>query len=203
MKLLRTSLFLIAALTAACTSSRYAPQASPSDDWCRSAISELTNAQRAWYEKGKAEGHDDTWMLTAPKSPADDASIQAAENRLGVKFDDQFKDWLHHVNGWEDFSGAESLLPVGELSRDSVPEQNFRAFLAGGEFTPNRIGVDSFDQLVVIGGAEDGSSYIAIRAVTNTDTPSMPVYTFSHGDFLKHDDFKSYIQSEINLLKQQ
>ncbi|WP_040749255.1 SMI1/KNR4 family protein [Nocardia transvalensis] len=202
MKLFRASLLLLAALAAACASGQQAP-ANPADDWCRAAITDLTRAQHAWYEKDKAQGHDDAWMLTTPNPPIDDARIQAAEHRLGVRFDNQFKEWLRHADGWRFFSGADSLFPVEEISPDSTPAQNLRAFLRSGEFTPAQIGVDSFDQLIVVGGTDDGASFIALRAATDTENESAPVYTFGHGDFEKHDSFRTFIQNEVDLLEQQ
>ncbi|MBF6171315.1 SMI1/KNR4 family protein [Nocardia blacklockiae] len=140
-------------------------------------------------------------MLTTPNPPPDEAQIRAAESRLGINFDSQYEEWLRHANGWKFFSGAHSLFPVESISRDSVAAQNLSAFLQSGEFTPTQLGVDSFDQLVVIGGTDDGAAFIALRATNAPCTESTPVYTFGHGDFEKHDSFKTFLRNEIEVLE--
>ncbi|MEU4313826.1 SMI1/KNR4 family protein [Nocardia sp. NPDC024068] len=201
MNVLRVSLLLIAAMATACTST--GPQGpAPADDWCRTAITELTDAQRAWYEKEKTGGVDDTWMLTSPEPPATDAAIQAAEQRLGVHFDQQYTQWLHHANGWRNFSGASTFFPLDEIARDSIPAESLRVFLEAAELTPDRVGIDSFDKLLVIGGTRDGKYFLAIEAAPSPETASMPVYEFAYGDVTEHDDFKTFLRTEIDTLKQ-
>ncbi|MFI5716463.1 SMI1/KNR4 family protein [Nocardia sp. NPDC051750] len=201
MNVLRMSLLLAAATATACTTT--GPQEStPADDWCRTAITELTNAQRGWYEKEKTDGIDDTWMLAGPGPPATDAAIHAAEQRLGVHFDQQYTQWLRHANGWKYFSGAVTFFSLDEIARDSIPAENLRAFLEGAELTPDRVGVDSFDTLIVIGGTWDGKDFLAIEAAPTPETASMPVYEFGYGDFTEYDDFRTFLRTEIETLNQ-
>ncbi|MCX5044831.1 SMI1/KNR4 family protein [Aldersonia sp. NBC_00410] len=185
----------------ACTSTGPDEQ-TPADDSYQTAITELTDAQRAWYEKERTDGIDSSWMLTSPEPPATDEAIHVAEQRLGVHFDQQYTQWLHHVNGWKSFSGATDLLPLDSIARDSLPAQGLQVYSESGELTPDRVGVDSFDDLIVIGGTEEGSNFIAIEAAPNPETASMPVYEFGHGDVTKYDDFKTFLQSEIDTLNQ-
>jgi hypothetical protein len=201
MNVSRVSLLLVAAMATACTSTSPSEQA-PAEDWYQSAITQLTDAQRAWYEQEKTDGIDSSWMLSNPEPPATDEAIHAAQQRLGVHFDQQHTQWLRHANGWKSFSGATDLFPLDAIARDSLPAANLRVFLESGEFTPDRVGVDSFDDLIVIGGTEEGTDFITIQAAPTPETASMPVYEFSHGDFTKYDDLKTFIQSEIDTLNQ-
>jgi hypothetical protein len=201
MNVLRVSLLLVAAMATACTSTS-PPEQAPAEDWYQTAITQLTDAQRAWYEKEKSNGIDDSWMLTSPEPPATDEAIHAAEQRLGVHFDQQYTQWLHHVNGWKSYSSARDFFPLDVIARDSIPAENLRVYIESGELTPDRVGVDSFDDLVVIGGTEEGTAFIAIEAAPNPETASMPVYEFGYGDVIKYDDFKTFLQKEIDTLNQ-
>ncbi|WP_169816298.1 SMI1/KNR4 family protein [Nocardia miyunensis] len=203
MSFVRTSLLLIAAFTAACSTQAH-PPAKPSGNWCQTAIAQLTVAQRALYEKDKAQGIDDSWMLTRPGGPASEADIQAAETRLGTHFDEQYKQWLRHANGWESFSGSDDLFSLGQVARDSIEARNMQVFIQSAEFTPQQLGITSFDQLIVVGGSLSGNAYfIAVQEAPDSNTSSMPVYTFSSGDFTRYDNFKTFIQKEVEALEEQ
>ncbi|MGV9679283.1 SMI1/KNR4 family protein [Nocardia sp. NPDC003482] len=200
MRLIRTSLLLVAAVAAAC-STTHPTQAVPADDWCRVAIDELSKAQRDKYERDKAQGNDKPWLLTRPGPPASDAAIREAQSRLGVRFDQQYTQWLRHVNGWESFASASDFFPVEQVSRDSRAAQNFSTFLDAGEFTPAEVGVDSLERLIVIGGSVDGDAYFIVLQTSDADVPGMPVFEFSHGDFARYDDLKTFIQRRIERLR--
>lgn len=149
-------------------------------------------------------GCHDAWMLTRPSGPASDADIAAAETRLGTHFDDQYKQWLRHVNGWVSFSGADDLFSLTQIARDSTEAKNMLVYLRSGEFTPQQLGITSFDQLIVVGGSLDGNAYfVALQQAPASGARSMPVYAFSGGDFVRYDNFEAFIQKQIELLGEQ
>ncbi|MCQ4120699.1 SMI1/KNR4 family protein [Rhodococcus tibetensis] len=102
-------------------------------DWWSTAIETLEHEQQAEYERQKDKGHDDAWMLTTPGPPATDADIIAAESRLGMKFDVQYKEWLHHVNGWRFYCGGDSLYALDDIAQDSPKKRN----LPSGSIAPS------------------------------------------------------------------
>ncbi|MDV7246251.1 MULTISPECIES: SMI1/KNR4 family protein [Rhodococcus] len=201
MQHLRTTFTLLAvlAVAGACSQSPSTTDAGETD-WWSTAIETLKHEQKAEYERQKNKGNDYAWMLTTPEPPATDADITAAEGRLGTKFDKQFKDWLHHVNGWQFYCGADTLFPLSDVSKDSPKAKALRIWLDNADLTPTDVGVDSFDDLIVIGGAE-GAFYIAtVRSDQSREVA--PVYEFG-GGVLTHTSFKDFIQANIDLAKDQ
>ncbi len=75
-------------------------------DWERH-IQELVSVQRKVSE---SEGRNPP----RPQPPATEAQLAAAEAKLGLSLDPQYRDFLRHANGWDDILG-DTLFGTGEL----------------------------------------------------------------------------------------
>ncbi|MEU6582906.1 SMI1/KNR4 family protein [Nocardia sp. NPDC046763] len=78
-----------------------------------------------------------------PNPPASEAAITAAERRLGVRFDAEFREFLLVCNGWSRF-GTIQLFGIGDLAagekwrRDSaIAEAYFRTEASGALVVPD------------------------------------------------------------------
>ncbi|MQY20432.1 SMI1/KNR4 family protein [Nocardia macrotermitis] len=163
------------------------------------AITTLSAEQKRWHEADKVKGVDSSWKLTPPNPAATDAEIQAAEQRLASKLDDQLKDWLRHANGWNNFSGGDSLYPASELTRDSHERTFLLETLQINDVTPAELEMDSFDSLIVIGGNRQ-SYFIVTTGCGDHSRPSAPVWEID-GDHKKYARLEEFIQSTIDLMK--
>lgn len=175
--------------------------ATSAENWCRIVIAQLIEAQRSRYDRDKARGIDSFRMLSRPEPGADEQEIRDAEALLGVHFDRQYTQWLRCVNGWESLCGTDDLFALDQFIHDSGPVDDLRDLLEQWHITPGLLGIESFDRLIVVGGSLQGlDKYIAIMAARDSDTASMPVYTFADGGYTEYADFATFIRREIEIL---
>lgn len=198
MRFLRTTVLLLAVAAVANACSQSPPTDHGDSDWWSTAVETLKDEQKAEYDRQQENGHDDAWMLTAPGPPATDADVSAAEDRLGIRFDEQYKEWLHYVNGWRFYCGGDSLYSLKDVAQDSPKRRNLLTWLDSAELTPKDLGVDSFDDLLVIGGA-DGAYFIATTA-SEQKRDVAPILEFG-GGVVTHANLKAYIQANIDIAR--
>ncbi len=99
-------------------------------DWDRD-IQELTALKRMVSE---SEGVS----FSAPRPPATEAELIAVEEHLGLSLDRQFRDFLQHANGWDDFYISTSLFGTGELCDSAgLMATATECVAAYGEFNPS------------------------------------------------------------------
>ncbi|MBF6130431.1 SMI1/KNR4 family protein [Nocardia brasiliensis] len=192
---------LIAVVVAVCACSR-TPSTSEPDDWIPQAVSDLKALQKAWYDADLASGMRSDWMLHGPNPPATTDVITAAEDRLGVRLDDQYRDWLTRVgNGWPAFSGGITLYSLDEISRDLPSHQILVQFLQEESKTPQDLGAESYDDLLVIGGTADGVDYVTLACPNRQPCASAPVWIVDRGDYTRFDSLKDCVQRKIALMR--
>ncbi|WP_435591202.1 SMI1/KNR4 family protein [Nocardia sp. bgisy118] len=139
-------------------------------------------------------------MLTAPNPPASPAEVHEAERRAGVAFDEQYKDWLGNANGWKFFSGADSLYSTFDLSKDSADRNILLNVFCEYEIQPEELEMESFDGLVVIGGAS-GDYYIATTGCSGDNCSTAPVWELGGGDYVRYESFKEFMQARIDRMR--
>ncbi|MCX5044834.1 SMI1/KNR4 family protein [Aldersonia sp. NBC_00410] len=202
MRLVRTTVILLAALAAGAGCSPSDPDAPR--DWCADTIAALISEQHRWYDYDMTHGRgnvDLTWMVTPPNPPATAEQIDAAEQRLGKRLDRQLRNWLEHANGWEFAFGTTTLYSTDQLTPDS-PERDI--FLEGIGETDTQIdefGVDSFDDLTIIGTNDNQSRFILTTGCADdSDCDSAPVWAFD-GDIEKFAGLRDFLTKRVEGLK--
>ena len=109
-------------------------------DWERS-IQELIAVKR---EASQADGNESP----LPHPPATEAELAAAEAHLGLSLDPQYREFLRHANGWDDFFistrlfGTDDLLGTTDLMR--IARECIDAYV---EFNPSGTFPDDEDPL--------------------------------------------------------
>ncbi|MCX5044833.1 SMI1/KNR4 family protein [Aldersonia sp. NBC_00410] len=202
MRLVRTTVILLAALAATAACSQPGPDAS--SDWCADTIAALISERQRWNDYDKAHGaenEDLSRFVTPPNPPATAEQIDAAEQRLGKRLDRQLRNWLEHANGWEFVFGTTALFSTQQLTPDS-PEREI--FLEGIDETSTRtdeFGVDSFDDLIIIGTNDNQSDFILTTGCDDdSDCDSAPVWAFD-GDIRTFSSLRDFLTVEVESLK--
>ncbi|MFE3195436.1 SMI1/KNR4 family protein [Nocardia sp. NPDC059240] len=199
MRVLRWSLIAVVVTLCACSRT---PSATDSEDWIPQAVADLKTLQKAWYDADLANGMRSDWMLKGPNPPAATDTVSAAEDRLGVRLDDQYRAWLTRVgNGWPAFSGGITLHSLVEISRDLPSYQNLVKFLREESKTPQDLGTDSYDNLLVIGDTADGIDYVTLACPNRQPCASAPVWIVDRGDYTRFDSLKDFIENQIALMR--
>ncbi|MBF6171314.1 SMI1/KNR4 family protein [Nocardia blacklockiae] len=192
----------MAALAATAACSR--PAEDNSGDWCTDTIAALTAEQQRWYDYDKSHGgenEDLTRFLTPPNPPATAEQIGAAEQRVGKRFDRQLRQWLGHANGWPFVFGTSALFSTDQLTQDSPARAVFMDLIDEFDVPEEEFGVNSFDDLILIGTNDNQSHFILTVGCTgNGDCDSAPVWTFD-GDTRKYPSLRDYLTTMVEQLK--
>lgn len=166
------------------------------DDWVPSIISMLKAQQRDWYDRNSGTGRMSEWMLSAPNPGAAPDDIHAAETTLGLRFDDQYRQWLSHVNGWTAFSGGGDLYPLGDISKNSPEHRAMLDMFRESLIEPGDLEMDSFDNLVLIGGTPDGIQYVTVGSPEQRRTAA-PVWEIEDIEYTRFGDLKEFLTREV------
>ncbi|PXX59798.1 hypothetical protein DFR70_111182 [Nocardia tenerifensis] len=202
MRLFRTTVILMAMLAAATACSR--PPADDSGDWCTDAIAALTGERQRWYDYDKSHGgenEDLTWMIARPNPPATAQDIDGAEQRLGKRFDRQFRQWLEHANGWPFFFGTISLFSTDQLTKESRERSTLLRLLGEVDKSAADFGVRSLDDLILIGTDDTTRAFVlTVGCEGNSDCDSAPVWE-TEGEIRRFDNLRDYLTSTVEELK--
>ncbi|MFI9407365.1 SMI1/KNR4 family protein [Nocardia sp. NPDC052316] len=82
-------------------------------DWTR-MLAEMAAINR--FAKQQSDYVD----ATIPYPGADDSAVNAAEQRLGLHLDPEYREFLGHADGWPRWDGHQSLLGTREMVTDTV-----------------------------------------------------------------------------------
>ncbi|MFB7718412.1 SMI1/KNR4 family protein [Nocardia sp. NPDC056100] len=169
-------------------------------DWVPRVISSLKTQQKAWYDENLAVGRKSDWMLTEPNPGASPEDIRATEARLGVRFDEKYKQWLAHVDGWTAFSGGGDLYQLANMSMDSpehkVMIDTFREY----SIQPRDLEMDSFDNLIIVGGTADGIQYVT-TGCPEPQCASAPVWEIQNIEYTRFDSVEDFLNRKVALAK--
>lgn len=197
MRSTRWSLIVLVALAACACSSK--PAEEPTD-WVPPVISSLKAQQKDWYDENLAVGRKSDWMLTEPNPGAAPEDIRSAETRLGTHFDDQFKQWLAHANGWTAFSGGGDLYALSDISKDSPEHKVMLEVFQQYAVQPRDLEMDSFDNLIIIGGTADGIRYVTVGC-QQQQCASAPVWEIESTEYTRFGDLKEFLNRKVTLAK--
>lgn len=202
MRLFRTTALLMAALAAAAACTR--PPDDDSGDWCADVITALVSEQQRWYDYDKSHGgenEDLTWMLTRPNPPATAAEIEAAERRLGKRFDRQLREWLEHANGWSFVFGTTSLFSTQQMTKDSPERADFVDMVDEVDMAADEFEVRSFDDLIVIGTNDVQSRFVlTVGCAGDGECETAPVWAFDGGT-VKYSSLRDFLTTRVDELK--
>ncbi|WP_174567716.1 SMI1/KNR4 family protein [Nocardia altamirensis] len=202
MRFFRTTVMLMAALAATAACSR--PASDDSGDWCTDTIAALTSEQKRWYDYDKTHGgenEDLTQFLTPPNPPATTEQIDAAEQRLGKRFDRQLREWLGHANGWRFVFGSTAFFSTEQLTRESPEREIFLDLLDESEVSADEFGVRSFDDLILIGANNDQSRFVlTVGCEGNGACASAPVWTFGR-ETRTYPSLRDYLTTMVDQLR--
>ncbi|MCX5044832.1 SMI1/KNR4 family protein [Aldersonia sp. NBC_00410] len=176
MRLVRTTVILLAALAAGAACAPSDPDAP--GDWCEEAIVNLTSGQQRLYDYSRARhpNLDREWIATKPNPPATEASISAAEQRLGTHFDQQLRQQFAHADGWQSFAGTSSLYSTSELTTDSPVRTIMNDLMDEFGVTADELGVQSLDDLILIGANDVSDTFILTTGCPDDNCASAPVW---------------------------
>ncbi|MFI5782419.1 SMI1/KNR4 family protein [Nocardia sp. NPDC051570] len=197
MRSTRWSLIILMAIAACACSDKPAGQPG---DWVPPVISSLKQQQRHWYDANLALGRKSDWMLTEPNPAASPEDIRTAEARLGIRFDDQYKQWLAYANGWTAFSGGGNLYALSDISKDSPEHKVMLDTFHEYSIQPSDLEMDSFDNLIIIGGTADGIVYVTVGC-REQQCASAPVWEVESTDHTRFADLKEFLNRKITLAK--
>ncbi|MCX5044835.1 SMI1/KNR4 family protein [Aldersonia sp. NBC_00410] len=187
----------------ACTSCSQ-PDPDAAGDWCADTIAALISEQHRWYDYDMTHGRgnvDLTWMVTPPNPPATAEQIDAAEQRLGKRLDRQLRNWLEHANGWEFAFGTTALFSTQQLTPDSREREILLQVAHDSDTQIDEFGVDSFDDLIIIGTNDNQSEFILTTGCADdSDCDSAPVWDFD-GDIRKFSSLRDFLTAEVKSLK--
>ncbi|MGW4248254.1 SMI1/KNR4 family protein [Nocardia sp. NPDC004722] len=171
-----------------------------SSDWVPPVIAALKAEQKNWYDQCLAVGQKSDWMLTEPNPAASSDDIRAAEARLGIRFDDQYKQWLGHVNGWKSFWGGGELYALGDISKDSPEHKVMLEVFHDFSVQPSDLQMDSFDNLIIIGGTADGIQYVTVGGLEQ-QCASAPVWEIESIECIRFGDLREFLDRKITLAR--
>ncbi|MFI7000450.1 SMI1/KNR4 family protein [Nocardia sp. NPDC050175] len=140
--------------------------------------------------------HDEPWRSAPPNPPATDADIAAAEQRLGVFFDEAYRELLRTCDGWPVFGSSHFYgtgdLGVGELwvtTTDAIAEY----FASEGRAATKAPDGHAF---VLIAHSNASSRFIVAAFPTSAREPSSRCYDCQSGEDTPFDDIYAWAERE-------
>ncbi|WP_148284346.1 SMI1/KNR4 family protein [Luteimicrobium xylanilyticum] len=162
-----------------------------SRDW-RAEIVELVTVQQGLL----ALGDRSPWRVHFPRVAAGEREISAAEERLRVRLNPQFRSFLTFADGWPGFFQDFDLFGTSELSDDGVQARcAFEASLDESDFG-NELGMD-FDGLLFIGRSVLNGDVIVTG--TRDGRQCLGVVWYAGGPIEQFDNFQTFFRYMIEL----
>lgn len=145
---------------------------------------------------GAAERFGEPGLSMPPNPPASEAAIAAAERRLGVCFDAEFREFLSVCDGWSRF-GSIQLFGVGDLAagekwrRDSAcAEAYFGTDASGALVVP-----DGYRR-VLVGKTTFSPRFIVTMFPIRPEYGASPCWDCAAGIDLRYPDFGVWAERE-------
>ncbi|WP_405160973.1 SMI1/KNR4 family protein [Nocardia sp. NBC_01499] len=136
------------------------------------------------------------WRSAPPNPPATDADISASEQRLGVLFDDAYRDLLRTCNGWPVF-GSSHLYGTNDLAVSDLWGINNDA-IAEYFASEGRDATKAPDghRFVLIAHDNSTSRFVVAAFPTSTREQSSRCYDCQSGEDTPFDDIYAWAQFE-------
>ncbi|WP_405166624.1 SMI1/KNR4 family protein [Nocardia sp. NBC_01499] len=138
----------------------------------------------------------ESWRSAPPNPPATDADISAAEQRLGVLFDDAYRDLLRTCDGWPVFGNSQLYgthdLGVSDdwaINKDAI-EEYFAS--QGRDATTAPEG----HRFVLIAHDNSSSRFVVAAFPSSTREQSSRCYDCQSGEDTPFDDIYAWAQFE-------
>lgn len=148
-------------------------------------------------------------QATVPYPGADESALAAAEQRLGLHLDPQYRQFLNHADGWPRWDGYQSLLGTQEMVTDKIIFDGSRAtwstIFEGLHIFLEDGGEKAWDQphppiehLIPIEATQDVFYTAAIVGSPRAAAAPGPVFAFSSGGIERWQSFAHYMEHQIN-----
>lgn len=154
---------------------------------------------------------------TTVAAPASDATISAAEQRLGYRIDADYRDFLSVANGWRlqhsqwnlhsaDELGNEILIEAPDPTQPmyrmpwaeaiDLRQHAWGTYIGGLEFPPE---ITDWNEVIPIGGTDGlgGFIYMLCTPLDEAPRPPGPIFEIDQGPVLRYETFTAYLEECI------